>query len=66
MVLIKHWVVRLLGEVETQVDNTSNRLQDGIKRVQEFIKANSDTRQQWCVAVLIVVLVLLIVLVIYI
>ncbi|EGF81156.1 hypothetical protein BATDEDRAFT_87407 [Batrachochytrium dendrobatidis JAM81] len=54
---------RLLGEVETQVDSTQGRLEDGMKRMKDFIKANSDSRQQWCIAILVVILVLIIVLV---
>ncbi|KAH9265511.1 hypothetical protein BASA83_011107 [Batrachochytrium salamandrivorans] len=55
---------RLLGEVEIQVDSTQNKLADGMKRMQDFIRANSDSRQQYCIAVLVVILVILLVLVI--
>ncbi len=57
--------VRLLNEMEHDVDNTSNRLQDGMKRMGDFIKANSDTKQQWCVVILIIILILLVVAVVY-
>ncbi|KAI8926438.1 syntaxin 6, N-terminal-domain-containing protein [Entophlyctis helioformis] len=55
---------RLLGEVEAQVDTTQGRLQDGMKRMQDFIKANSSSKQQWIIAVLTIVLVVIIILVI--
>ncbi|KAJ3255620.1 Syntaxin-10 [Boothiomyces macroporosus] len=50
---------RLLGEVEDHVDATQNRLQDGMKRMKDFIKANSDIKQQVTIIILIVVLVIL-------
>ncbi|KAJ3312667.1 Syntaxin-6 [Boothiomyces sp. JEL0838] len=46
---------RLLGEVEDHVDATQNRLQDGMKRMKDFIKANSDIKQQVTIIILIVV-----------
>ncbi|KAI8892610.1 syntaxin 6, N-terminal-domain-containing protein [Globomyces pollinis-pini] len=54
---------RLLGEVEEHVDATQNKLQDGMKRMKDFIQANSDIKQQITIIVLIIALVVLMILV---
>ncbi|KAJ3363648.1 H(+)-transporting V1 sector ATPase subunit F [Kappamyces sp. JEL0680] len=50
---------RLLGEVDAHVDATSDRMQDGIKRMKDFIQANSDIKQQLTIIGLVVLLVIL-------
>ncbi|KAJ3302560.1 Syntaxin-6 [Kappamyces sp. JEL0829] len=55
---------RLLGEVDAHVDATSDRMQDGIKRMKDFIQANSDIKQQLTIIGLVVLLVILLVIVI--
>ena len=67
---------KLLDEMEVQVDSTQNKLQAGIKRVNDFIKANAgesilnshilttlDTKQQWTIVGLIIVLIILLILI---
>jgi hypothetical protein len=54
----------LLGEVDAHVDATSNRMQDGMKRMKDFIAANSDIKQQLVIIGLVVLLVILLIVVI--
>ncbi|KAI8913236.1 t-SNARE [Gorgonomyces haynaldii] len=54
---------RLLDEVDEHVERTQNRLDDSMQRIKDFIKANADTKQQWTICGLIVVLVILLVLI---
>ncbi|TPX55625.1 hypothetical protein PhCBS80983_g05162 [Powellomyces hirtus] len=55
---------RLLVDLESNVDTTAGKLQLGMRRLNDFIKANADTKQQWTILILIIVLILLIVLII--
>lgn len=55
---------RLLEQVDDQVDRTQSRLDSGIKRMKDFIVANSDLKQQWVIIGLVVVLIVLLVIVI--
>ncbi|KAJ3081057.1 Syntaxin-10 [Quaeritorhiza haematococci] len=54
---------RLLGDMEERVDQTGGKLEEGMKRMKDFIKANADTKQIWTIACLIIVLIILLVLV---
>ncbi|TPX69599.1 hypothetical protein SpCBS45565_g02318 [Spizellomyces sp. 'palustris'] len=54
----------LLVDLESGVDTTAGKLQLGMRRMQEFIKANADTKQQWTILILVVVLIILIILII--
>ncbi|KAI8914929.1 syntaxin 6, N-terminal-domain-containing protein [Powellomyces hirtus] len=54
----------LLVDLESNVDTTAGKLQLGMRRLNDFIKANADTKQQWTILILIIVLILLIVLII--
>jgi hypothetical protein len=56
--------IRLLGEVEEHVDSTKNRMEDGMKRMRDFINANADTKQQLAIIGLIVLLIILLIIVI--
>ncbi|RKO96472.1 hypothetical protein CXG81DRAFT_12572 [Caulochytrium protostelioides] len=56
----------LLDDLEVKVDSASGKLQLGMNRMRDFIKSNSDTKQQWTIICLIIVLIILIILVIYI
>lgn len=58
------YVIRLLGDVEQHVDETQGRMQDGMKRMKDFIKANSDIKQQITIIGLIVLLIILMIVVI--
>ena len=53
---------RLIDHMELKVDNTTNNLDSGLKRMKEFINANADTKQQVCIVGLIILLVVLLVL----
>jgi methyl-accepting chemotaxis protein len=55
---------RLLGEVEEHVDQTKNRMEDGMKRMKEFIKQNSSVKQQLAIIGLIFLLIVLLIIVI--
>ncbi|TPX43253.1 hypothetical protein SeMB42_g04792 [Synchytrium endobioticum] len=55
---------RLLEDLDTSVDTTQGRLKSAYKRMDEFIKANADPKQQCCICVLIIVLIILLVIVI--
>ncbi|KAI8998208.1 hypothetical protein BC832DRAFT_121742 [Gaertneriomyces semiglobifer] len=55
----------LLTDLEQNVDTTQGKLQLGLRRVNEFIKANADSKQQWTILILIIVLILLILLIIF-
>jgi t-SNARE complex subunit (syntaxin) len=54
----------MLNQVEDQLDTTANRMQEGLKRMKDFIKANSDTKQQFTIIGLVVLLIVLVILVI--
>lgn len=54
---------RLLGDLEMQVDTTQSNLGHGIKKVNDFIKANASSKQQYVIACLIIGLVILIILI---
>ncbi|KAJ3211283.1 hypothetical protein HDU67_004625 [Dinochytrium kinnereticum] len=56
---------RLLDELETNVDTTKGKLDMGMKRLKDFINANSDKKQQWTICGLITALVILLILVLY-
>ncbi|KAI8822904.1 syntaxin 6, N-terminal-domain-containing protein [Fimicolochytrium jonesii] len=55
----------LLVDLEANVDTTAGKLQLGMKRMNKFIKDNSDTKQQWTIICLIVVLIILILMIIW-
>ena len=50
--------------MDAHVDATSGRMQDGLKRMKDFIQANSDVKQQLAIIGLVVLLVILLVCVI--
>jgi t-SNARE complex subunit (syntaxin) len=52
---------RLIDHIELKVDNTTNNLDSGLKRMKEFINANADTKQQVCIVGLIILLVVLLI-----
>ncbi|KAI9105962.1 syntaxin 6, N-terminal-domain-containing protein [Phlyctochytrium arcticum] len=54
----------LLVDLEAGVDTTAGKLQLGLRRMQEFIKANADTKQQWTIIILIVILIILVIMII--
>jgi t-SNARE complex subunit (syntaxin) len=53
---------RLIDHLENKVDNTTNNMDSGLKRMKEFINQNADTKQQLCIIGLIILLVILLVL----
>ena len=57
-------ISRLLGETDARVDATEGRMQDGIKRMKEFIQANSSIGQQLTIIGLVIALVVLLIIVI--
>ncbi|KAI8592350.1 syntaxin 6, N-terminal-domain-containing protein [Geranomyces variabilis] len=55
----------LLVDLESNVDTTAGKLQLGMRRLNDFIKANADGKQQCTILILIIVLILLIFLIIF-
>ncbi|TPX35884.1 hypothetical protein SmJEL517_g01809 [Synchytrium microbalum] len=55
---------RLLEDLDTSVDNTQGRLRSAYKRMDEFIKANADPKQQCAICGLIIILIILLVIVV--
>jgi syntaxin 6 len=53
---------RLIDHLDSKVDQTTNKMDSGLKRMKEFINQNSDTKQQLCIMGLIILLVILLVL----
>ncbi|KAJ3385731.1 Syntaxin-6 [Lobulomyces angularis] len=54
---------RLIDDIEIQVDTTQHKLNHGIKKVNDFIKANSNSKQQCTIIFLIIALVILLIMV---
>lgn len=52
----------MLEEFENAVDKSANKLQQGMKRVEIFLKKNEDTKSNCCIGLLIAVLIILLVL----
>ncbi|KAI9146106.1 syntaxin-6-like protein [Paraphysoderma sedebokerense] len=56
--------VRLLHEVDEQVDGTQTKLKTAMNKVNKILKESSDTKSSCCIGILIVILVILLILVI--
>ena len=55
---------RMLNQVEDIVEQTTNKMSEGLKRMKQFIQANSDTKQQYTIIALSIILTMLLIFVI--
>ena len=54
----------MLNQVEDIVEQTTNKMAEGMRRMKQFIEANSDSRQQYTIIALTIVLTVLLVFVV--
>ena len=54
----------MLNQVEDIVEQTTNKMSEGLKRMKQFIQANSDTKQQYTIIALSIILTMLLIFVI--
>lgn len=54
----------LINDLDLGVENVNSKLGGGMKKLQQFINDNADTRQQWTICCLIIILIVLLLIVI--
>jgi len=54
----------MLGDLESNVDNSNAKLDTAMKKLKKFIRDTEETKSGWCIGILIVILLILLLLVI--